>query len=318
MRAGRALALLGAVGVGVAGVVAARRAAGRTERETAELVGELLHEADEAAGRRSGGPDASGATGTTGGTGPGESSAVRDVADDLAGLPDPIRRYLTHVLPDERPTVRTVRLEQRGDFRLGDVDAPWLPFAATEHVAVEPPGFVWDATIDVAPFVPVRVVDAFVAGEGVLRARLLGAIPVADAAPGPELNAGELLRYLAEAVWYPTALVPGPGLDWEPIDDRSARATLSYRGTTVSCVFHVDEADEVTRVAAERPRSTDDGYEPTPWTGNWRRYRERNGLLVPTEGEVAWNLPDGDLPYWRGQLTSIEHRTAGDRPLAPA
>jgi hypothetical protein len=160
--------------------------------------------------------------------------------------------------------VRTARIEQRGDFRLGDADAPWLPFAATEHVAVKPPGFVWDATIDVAPF------------------------------------------------------VPGPGLDWEPIDEGSARATLSHRGTTVSCVFHVDGADEVTRVTAERPRSTDDGYEPTPWTGSWRRYRERSGLLVPTEGEVAWNLPDGDLPYWRGRLTSIEHRTAGDRPLAPA
>jgi hypothetical protein len=30
-------------------------------------------------------------------------------------------------------------------------------------------------------------------------------------------------------------------------------------------------------------------------------------MAVPTEGEVEWNLPDGDLPYWRARLTEVEY-----------
>jgi len=31
-------------------------------------------------------------------------------------------------------------------------------------------------------------------------------------------------------------------------------------------------------------------------------------MLIGLDGEVAWNLPDGDLSYWRGRIEEIEHR----------
>ena len=135
--------------------------------------------------------------------------------DDVTELPDPVRRYFETVLDEGQLHSRTVRLEQHGQFRLGDADSPWKPLEATQRATIDPPGFVWDATIRLAPFVPVRVVDAYIEGEGSLRARLLSVLPVADADPSPALDAGELQRYLAEAVWYPTALLPGAGVRWE-------------------------------------------------------------------------------------------------------
>jgi len=231
--------------------------------------------------------------------------------DDVADLPAPVRRYFETVIDEGRPCVRTVRLEQRGQFRLGDADSPWKPLEATQHVAVDPPGFVWDAAVRLAPLVPVRVVDAYVDGEGSLRARLFSTLTVADAEPSPELDAGELQRYLAESVWYPTALLPAEGVRWEAIDERAARATLEHDGTTVSLTFHFGDDHLVERVVAEdRPRAVDDGFEPTRWTGRFREYRERDGMLVPTDAEVEWNLPDGELPYWRAEITEIEYRPA--------
>ncbi|MFC6730514.1 DUF6920 family protein [Natronoarchaeum mannanilyticum] len=228
--------------------------------------------------------------------------------DDVADLPSPVSRYFETVLDEGQPYSRTVRLEQRGRFRLGDADSAWKPLEATQNVAVDPPGFVWDATIRVVPFVPVRVVDAYVGGEGSLRAAVLSVLTVADAEQSPELDAGELQRYLAEAVWYPTALLPGEGVQWAAIDERSARATLEHDDTTVSLVFHFDDDHLVERVVAEdRPRAVDDGFEATRWTGRFWDYRERSGMLVPTVAEVEWNLPDGDLPYWRAKITEIEH-----------
>ncbi|WP_135805911.1 DUF6544 family protein [Halorussus marinus] len=266
---------VGAAAVGLAGRL-------RHERATATLVADLLADADRS--RRAVAPE------------------------EFAGLPDPVRRYLDLALADDRSHVRTARLRQRGEFRLGGAESAWKPFAATHHVAVRPPGFVWDAAIEAAPLVPVRVVDSYVGGTGGLRATLFGLVAVADPAPTPELDEGELVRYLAEAVWLPSALAPGAGVAWDPIDDRSARATVDHRGTTASAVFHFED-DRIVRVTADRPRRLPDGrFESTPWTGSFGRYRERNGVTVPTEASVAWRLPAGDLPYWRARVTGIDHR----------
>jgi hypothetical protein len=228
---------------------------------------------------------------------------------DLDDLPAPIRRYLRHVLPLDQPPVQAVRLEQTGTFRSGGSGAPWKDFTATQHVTIRPPGFVWDASIAMLPGLSVRVLDAYADGKGALWARLGGVVPVADPTPGPALDEGELMRYLAEAPLYPTALLPDMGITWTAVDDRSARATLEHRGTTATLVFHVNDQDEVERVTGKRPFLTDDGtYEERSWKGTWRNYERRGSLRVPTEGEVAWIHPEGAVAYWRGHMESIEYQ----------
>ncbi|WP_423747155.1 DUF6544 family protein (plasmid) [Haladaptatus sp. SPP-AMP-3] len=232
--------------------------------------------------------------------------------DDIEDLPAPVRRYFTHVLEDGQPHVQVVRLHQRGEFRLGGPDSAWRPLVADQYVTTRPPGFVWDANIDVLPRVPARVLDCYEGGDGVLRAWLVGGVPVANAGPSPEMDAGELLRYLAEAVWYPTALLPAQGVEWEAIDGRSARATLEHRSASASVVFHFNEHDEIERVTAERYRMEDERYES--WTGHFRDYRERNGRRIPVKAEVGWGLPDDVERYWRATIDRIEHRPMGTNP----
>lgn len=237
-------------------------------------------------------------------------------AHDLAELPDPVRRYLAHALREGGPYVETVRVEQTGAVRRDAAD-PWRPFGATHHVAVDPPGYLWDATVALAPFLSLSVEDEYRGGDGRARLALLDLFPLGGAGPSPELNAAALTRYLAEAVWYPTALLPGAGVEWESIDDRSARATLAHRGATASLVFHFNDRDEVRRVDAdERYRRVDGGFEPTPWSGCWRDYRTRNGIRVPTAGEAVWRLPDGDVSVWRGRILGITHRPGPARVAA--
>jgi hypothetical protein len=55
---------------------------------------------------------------------------------------------------------------------------------------------------------PVRVHDAYVTGEGILHASLLGLFSLVDMRGGGNLAEGELMRFFAEAAWYPTALLP--------------------------------------------------------------------------------------------------------------
>ena len=270
---------VGLIGLGTAGSLYAKRA--RLRRDRARRVASLLAEAEEPRPLPS---------------------------PDLETLPAPIQRYLRHVLPEPPPAVRTVRLHQRGSFRT-DPTAAWRPFTATQHVTLRPPGFVWNASVQMMPWVPVRVIDEFRAGQGALRATLGGVLTVAAPPRTPALDEAELMRYLAEAPLYPTALLPGGGVEWTPIDDRSARATLTTHHTTASLVFHVNMQDEVSHITGERAHITEDGTaERRPWHGYWRRYASRNGLRVPLEGEVGWMYPDGrEVSYWRGRVVHIDH-----------
>lgn len=142
-------------------------------------------------------------------------------------------------------------------------------------------------------------------GDGILRARLLGIVPVASVGPSPEMDEGELVRYLAEAVWFPTALLPTQSVEWEAIDDHSARAILEHRNRVASLRFHFNDQNEVERVTTERYRQEDDAY--APWTGYFREYEERQGMQIPTDAEVEWNLPDDDLSYWRASIEKIDY-----------
>jgi hypothetical protein len=80
-----------------------------------------------------------------------------------------------------------------------------------------------------APGLPVRVHDAYVAGEGVLNARVLGLVSVVDMRGTGEVAEGELMRFFAEAAWYPTALLPSQGVRWQAVDAKKcAKLALSF------------------------------------------------------------------------------------------
>ncbi|WP_240938264.1 DUF6920 family protein [Haloarcula rubripromontorii] len=229
--------------------------------------------------------------------------------EDLNEVPQPVREYFATVLRDGQQYVNTVRLEQEGELRAGDADSEWKPFTATQYITTEPPGFRWDAAVRFWPQIDLRIVDRYRDGSGHASVTLFGLLPLGGDEANPELDEGELLRYLAEAVWYPTALLPSEGVEWEAIDDDTAAATLEYGGVTATLTFHFTEDGEVAKVHAEqRPRRVGDGYEPTPWTGRWYDYETRDGMRIPTAGEVVWHLPDGEMEAWRGRLTDISYQ----------
>ena len=120
--------------------------------------------------------------------------------------------------------------------------------------------------------------------------------------PG-ELSQGELMRLLAEAPWYPV-LRPGHGVLREPIDEHSAKATLTDRGVRAMLTFAFNNHGLIQSVQTDaRGRSVGEPIVPTPWEGKWWHYEVREGVRVPLQPEVARILPEGRKPYWRGKVT---------------
>ncbi len=228
--------------------------------------------------------------------------------NELRELPDPVARYFTFALTPGQPFFRRARVAQAGRFRTGDWNASWRPFTAVEHFSVVPPGFVWDARIRMAPFVVVRVRDGYVAGSGAVLGKLAALVTVADQHDRPGLDAGALHRYLAEAVWFPTALLPRAGVVWDTLDARTARATMTDRATSVSLEFQFGAQGEiVSAYTPNRYREVNGADVPTPWRCEYRRYAPVHGVMVPLEGEVGWEVPEGRLPYWHGRVLDVEY-----------
>lgn len=153
---------------------------------------------------------------------------------------------------------------------------------------------------------PVRVHDAYVAGEGILHASLLGLFTVADLRDTDDMAEGELMRFFAEAAWYPTALLPSQGVRWEAVDDHSAHATLTEGDIPTTMLFTFTEQGLIDTVSAEsRGRVVDGKGVGTPLRDRFWNCNERSGMRVPLNGEVAWLPPEGAKPYWRGRITEI-------------
>jgi hypothetical protein len=225
--------------------------------------------------------------------------------EELNGLPPPVVHYFRSILREGQPMIRSVRLKQEGKFR---TQGSWKTFEASQCFSVKPPAMMWDARIQMAPFVTVSVRDAYLRGKGSMLAKLMYTIPVMDAHDQAELNQGALQRYLAEAVWFPTALLPSQGVKWTPINETKALATLADNQTNASLEFHFNDAGEIQEVFTRaRYRAVNGKYELTPWLGHHSRYQENQGIRIPMEAEVEWELPEGKLPYFRGHLVAITY-----------
>ncbi len=232
--------------------------------------------------------------------------------NELRDLPEPVSRYFTRVLQQEQPIIQLVRFTQVGTLRTDIKGERWLKFEASQLVVPPVIGFLWDARVAIAPLLHVRVRDALIAGLGSGQVSFLSAFTVAAAGGRLEMNSGALHRYLAEAVWYPTALLPSANLRWSAIDDNTALATLTNNGVSVSLEFRFNTTGEVVGIYTPARWGTFDGrYKQVAWEGHFQNYVRRGGILVPSEGEVGWYSEGEWRSVWKGRITELNYEFVG-------
>lgn len=229
-------------------------------------------------------------------------------ANELEGLPAPVKRYFETVLKDGQPIITAATVQHSGTFNMGDTNDNWKPFTSTQRVITRRPGFDWDARVMMFPGIAAHIHDAYIAGSGLLKVTVLGLIPVADLPDSAELSKGEFMRFCIEATWYPTVLLPSQDVVWQAVDTQSANATFTDAGINVTLLFRFSADGLIDTVRAEsRGRLVGSTMTYAPWQGRFWNYAERGGLLVPLESEVAWVLPDGVKTYYRSLMTGVSY-----------
>jgi len=48
-------------------------------------------------------------------------------------------------------------------------------------------------------------------------------------------------------------------------------------------------------------------YKSFPRAGRFWNYQEKNRMMIPMEGEVEWQMPDRNSPYWKGKIVETQY-----------
>ena len=142
-----------------------------------------------------------------------ESFASEMVAD----LPEPARRYFEYTIRPGTPLLPVAEINMVGRFSLGTKDDPRYQPMEARQILAAPDGFVW--AMRTRSGMPVSGSDS---GTWT-RFRIFGLIPVARLGGDPDHARSAFGRYVAEATfWTPAALLPGPNVTWEAVDEDTA------------------------------------------------------------------------------------------------
>jgi len=223
--------------------------------------------------------------------------------DGLAALPQVVAAYLTKAGVNEAHKPRFTRLRHGGEFRPAP-DRPWMRIRGEEYISADPPAFLWYGTVSPFPGLSIRARDKYAAGGGAMLVKLNSVYAIADQR-GKEMDEASLARWLSELFWLPGALA-GPRVNWNGLDDKSARASIEHMGTSASLDFSFGEDGLPASVSGLRHRSVKDGYKETPWGGRCRMFEDVEGLMLPKQVEAFWEIDGEESPYVRFEVTDIE------------
>ncbi len=189
--------------------------------------------------------------------------------DRTSALPEAAARYLEHAVAPGAPLASTVRLRMHGEIRL----QRWFPFRA-EEIIQSGRGMIWDATVRMYGL-PVRGSDRLLDGEGAMRWKLLGVIPVLTAS-GSDITRSAVGRLAAESVWLPSIFL-GDGVAWKALGASTVAARFLAQGHPAALTLTVGDDGRLEALALERWGNAGGGDFRLGISGGWWRQRAPSG-----------------------------------------
>jgi hypothetical protein len=214
-----------------------------------------------------------------------------------------LRSYLLPGGPASARGVRGIRTTQRGTIR-SSAGARAVPFTAEEFVDATCSRFRWEARMGASMITTVQVTDAYEQGHGTLVVKK-GPIPLVRLA-GPDVDRGELQRYLGYVQYCPPLLFNNPDLEWHASGPLrlSVRDRNDATGATVEIEQAADGRPLITR--AVRPMTQGKRSVLTSWSATGSDVHEWYGWRVARRLEASWHPPEGSFSYVQIELTSFE------------
>lgn len=238
---------------------------------------------------------------------PGSQVSAETVTEEkLSALPPVVEKWMRRSNVVGKSLIQTVFLKQTGQMRTSP-EGSWMPFSAEQFFRVDKPGFLWKVDVNANPFMFMAGRDKYENGSGHMMIKVMSLVPVVDV-KGKEIDQGTMLRFLAEATWFPTFALSSY-IKWEQLNSLSARATMNYRGVEASGIYKFNSEGDLTGFEAMRYYYRNEGSTLEKWviTIDPDGYKEFQGIRVAAKSSVTWKLKEGDYKWLNVEVTEMEY-----------
>ena len=235
-----------------------------------------------------------------------------DSEELINSLPKPVTKWLNKSGIDGSEIIREVKLTQRVSLKMKPEQTDWKQGEADQYFTTNPPAFNWKIEIPMMPGLNAHGRDKFTHGQGQMTIKLASLIPIVNEKDNFKINQASLQRYLAEIAWFPSAALSSY-IQWEEIDENSAKATMTYMKTEGSGTFYFNEDGSFQKFVAMRYKGVSEKSIPTEWTVRAIKSEERNGRFIPIELEADWKIDGKDWTWLKLKIVDIEYNPKQDK-----
>jgi hypothetical protein len=200
----------------------------------------------------------------------------------FTALPPLARRYLWSTIALNTPLASAVRLQMHGTIKLND---KWHRFTGEEVIRWQR-GMIWRATTWMQGL-PIFGSDRLVDGQGQMRWKLLGLLPIVQAS-GSDVARSGAGRIQGEAIWLPSVFCQ-PEIDWTELNDSQVQAVFNAFGEPAHLTLTLDAQGAIRQVALQRwgnPEGGDYHYDTfgviAEASGTF------GGYTIPTRIRAGW------------------------------
>ncbi len=230
---------------------------------------------------------------------------------DLSALPNPVQNWLRHSGVIGKPFIQYGKVSQTAELQMKPEQAYWMKAKAIQYTTLVRPGFIWSVDVKMNSLLSFQGRDKLDEGKGDMVIKLNSVFSIVDER-GEKLDESTLQRYLGEMVWFPS-LALSPYIDWEPIDEHTAKASMSYQGSSGSGTFHFNAKGEVTKFSALRYKGNEAEAKRYNWEMNILDYKTFEGIKVPAKMTSTWKLDSSDWTWLKLEVTDIQYNGQSEK-----
>ena len=223
---------------------------------------------------------------------------------DLEKMPVPVQKWLINSGVVGQPITRSAFVTQDIKLKLKPEQENWHKASANQLFTTQKPAFNWTMHLKLSPFIRITARDKFMKGKGEMLIKMNGLIRMGRER-GYKIDEGSLQRYLGEILWLPSAAIHD-SIEWEPIDELTARATLQINGVEGSGTFKFNIEGDPVSFSAWRYQGNDPGDGRKLWVNTVDEMGERNGIRVPIKTTTTWKLDEGDWDWLKITIKDIK------------
>ncbi len=226
--------------------------------------------------------------------------------DKITHLPLIIQKWLHNSGAVGKEIIYSVRLKQKGQMKMKPDQKDWYNAEAVQYFTIDNPAFIWKVKVDMMPFLFFTGRDKFFDGKGSMLIKVLSLINVVNSSDNQKINQGTLQRYLGELIWFPTAAI-NSYIKWEEIDSLTAKATMTYKGTTGSAIFTFNENGEFVKFSAMRFMGSEVDSQLKEWIITIDEYKTYDGIKIPAKGKATWKLDGEDFTWYKLEIFDVKY-----------